>query len=802
MLAGSAYHCKQSASTPGRWLCRESPCCYNWRFGGSVVIAVAVLSGFGAALVAPSLSRRLQGNSGWCLALVPGGLTLYFASLLSGISGEEAALFSLPWAFELGLNLSLRADGLSIFFALLISGVGTLVTIYSGGYLKGHPQLGRFYSWLFSFMAAMLGITLADNVILLFIFWELTSLTSYALIGFDHERGKARAAALQALLITGIGGLALLVGLLLLGEAGGSLELSGLLEQGQRVCSHPLYLPILLLILLGAFTKSAQAPFHFWLPSAMEAPTPVSAYLHSATMVKAGIYLLARLQPVLGGTGVWYGALTATGVATMLLGAILALHQTDLKRILAYSTVSALGTLTLLLGLNTPAAVQAALVFLLVHSLYKGALFLVVGAVDHETGIRNVECLGGLLRPMPLTALAAAFAALSMAGLPPFFGFMGKELLYEAQMHAPRAAGVLTIVGVLTNALFVAVALLVGFRPFWGQKVKASPNPHEAPLSLWLGPMLLAGLGLVMGVAPHAMAAPLVFPAVGAMGTPTTGFQLTLWHGLNPTLALSFVTIVCGVGLLAARGFLGKVALRLHPLSRWGPSQGYHFALRGLNSLAQLQTRLLQSGYLRVYLLVITATASGLVGYPLIQGGDLHVPPYRNEVHLYEWALAAAILVAALAAVCSASRLGAVAALGASGYGVALIFAAFGAPDLAMTQFLIESLAVILFVLAFYHLPDSVRFSPPHSRLYDLLASLLAGGIMTLVVLVAVEVQFYPSIAEYFARHSLPLAHGRNVVNVILVDFRALDTLGEITVFGSAALGVYALLKLGKEKRP
>lgn len=761
----------------------------------------AVLSGFAMSLAAPWVHRIGRGASGWLIALLPLSLTLYFARFLDAVATGKVLTVSYPWVPSLGISLSFYIDGLSLLFALLISGVGVLVVIYAGSYLAGHHQLGRFYAAILAFMASMLGLVLADNVMTLFIFWELTSVSSYLLIGFDHEREAARAAALQALLVTGAGGLALLAGLLLLGAVGGSLELSALLQQGETVRSHALYLPILFLILAGAFTKSAQVPFHFWLPGAMEAPTPVSAYLHSATMVKAGVYLLARLSPVLGGTAQWYYTVTTVGAATMLVGATLALLRTDLKRILAYSTVSALGTLVLLLGLNTELSVKAAVVFLLVHSLYKGALFLTAGAVDHETGTRDVARLGGLRQVMPITAVAAALAALSMAGLPPLLGFIGKELLYEAKLHAPHATLLITSVGVLTNIAFVAIAATVGLRPFIGPRLPTPKNPHEAPLPLWFGPVVLVGLSLLIGVLPDLLATPLVAPAVAAVRAEPITMTLALWHGLNPILALSVVTVVGGAGVYWGRDRVSQTAARLDFAARWGPEQWYRRALNALNIVARVQTQALQSGYLRVYVVISITVVIVLMGGALISQGGLKWVRGWPEGRFYEWVLAGIILAAAVAAIRASSLLAAVAALGGVGYGVALIYILFGAPDLAMTQVAVETLTVVLFVLVLYQeLPQFARLTSVAIRLRDGLLALGVGGLMTTLVLAMRIEPVQSHLTTYFAENSLLHAKGRNVVNVILVDFRALDTLGEITVLAVAAIGVYTLLKLRLDK--
>ncbi|MCG8606114.1 putative monovalent cation/H+ antiporter subunit A [bacterium] len=740
--------------------------------------------------------KQKSNKTGWILSLLPLSLTVYFVSLAFPVSNGEAFRLVYDWVPSLGISLSFYIDGLSLLFAILISGIGALILIYGSGYLTGHHHLGRFYAFILLFMASMLGLVLADNLITLFVFWELTSISSYLLIGFNHEQGQSRAAALQALLVTGAGGLALLAGFLLLGHVGGSFELSQLLSNGESVRSNRLYLPILLLILAGAFTKSAQVPFHFWLPGAMAAPTPVSAYLHSATMVKAGIYLMARMNPVLGGTDSWHYTITVVGAVTMLTGALLALPQTDLKRILAFSTVSALGTLTLLLGLSTSLATKAAMVFLLVHSLYKGALFMIAGSVDYETGTRDIGLLGGLRRVMPITAIVTVVAGLSMAGLPPLLGFISKELLYEAKLQAPTAAPLITGAGVLANILMVALAGIVCIETFFGKSNVTPRSPQEAPFSMSLGPAILAGMGLFIGLFPDTLAKPLLAAAVSAVRAEETVIKLALWHGVNPVFALSAMTILSGIGIFVVRKRLLRIGKPLHQLARIGPENLYRWTINGLMAVATAQTRFLQNGYLRYYLITILSVTSLLVGYKLLRLQGFNIPIDFSNVHFYEAALGILILSAAVTAVIIRSRLGAVAALGVVGYGVALIFIFYGAPDLAITQILVETLMVILFVLVIYHLPRFSKMTSGKARWRDLCLSVAAGGVISALVLKAVDLQFHPTISSYFAENSVPLGHGRNVVNVILVDFRALDTLGEITVLAAAALGVYALLRL------
>lgn len=764
---------------------------------------ISVCSGFLASLVAPWVHRLLPRWSGWLLALVPAAMFFFFVADIGSLTGAEKVSVSYPWVPSLGVNLSFYLDGLSRLFALLICGIGALVLIYSSGYLEGHRHLGRFYALLLLFMSAMLGTVLADNLLTLFVFWELTSFSSYLLIGFEHGREASRKAALQALLVTGGGGLALLAGFLILGRIGGSLELSVLLGQGELIRAHQFYMPVLLLVLAGAFTKSAQFPFHFWLPSAMEAPTPVSAYLHSATMVKLGIYLLARLSPALGGTLAWYYLLAGTGGVTMLIGAVLAIVQTDLKRMLAYSTVSALGTLTLLIGLGTTQAVKAFALYLLVHALYKGALFLIAGAVDHATGTRNVRELGGLRPAMPIVFVAALLAALSMAGLPPLLGFIAKELVYEATLQAPQGAWLISGAGVLAKVLTVALAGIVILGPFFGAGKQTPHEPHEAAPAMWLGPVILAGLALLMGLFPFLLDRPLMTPLVNAVLAEPAVVDLALWHGVNPVFLLSVCTVLAGVAVYAARRRLYQAAGRCRTLASWGPASWYDLALAGLMRGAQLQTRFLQSGYLRHYFMTVLGAAFLLVFHALVVKSGFRGVTGAADALFHEWVIAVLILMAALFAVSTHSRLASVAALGVVGYGVALIYILFGAPDLAMTQFCVETLSVILFVLVFYRLPRFTTLSGKRARSRDIVIALANGGIMTALVLIATSEPAPSRISHFFAQNALVQAHGHNVVNVILVDFRGLDTLGEITVLAVASLGVYMLLQgcTDKEKK-
>lgn len=755
----------------------------------------AIITAFGLAILSPLIHRVSPRFSGWLLGILIACLSAFLFRFLAPVASGESIRSSASWIAGLGVTWSFRLDGLSLTFGLLITGIGALVVIYAGAYWAGHAHLGRLYILLTAFMGSMLGVVFADNVLTLFVFWELTSLTSFFLIGINHDQPKARSAALQALLVTGAGGLALLAGLILLGQMGGSYELSSLIEQRTQIISHAYYLPMLLLILAGAFTKSAQAPFHFWLPNAMEAPTPVSTYLHSATMVKAGVYLLARLGPTIGDTPEFRYGVTGVGAITFALGAALALGQTDLKRILAYSTVSILGALTMLIGMGTREAASAMIVLLVAHALYKAALFLVAGAVDHETGTRDIRSLGGLGRFMPVTAAAALIAAASNAGLPPLFGWLAKEGMYEAIGFGGWGAAALILAGVVANALLVAVAFLVGWKPFFSATLQTPRQPHEAPLGMWIGPVVLAMGGAALGVWP-AWIQPLAAAGASAVHGQPVALKLALWHGFNLVLVASAVTLAGGVVSYLKRERLLAGFDQLRGLARWGPDRAYAAGLEGMYRVARWQTRCLQSGYLRFYLLTVIMTVVGLAGYALLRGAESLGYVNWTTIALYEWAPLTLIILGMAMAVTVGSRLAAVAALGVVGYNVALIFVLFSAPDLAMTQFAVETLTVILFVLVLYRLPRFTRFTGAAIRARDVVAATAFGVLITIILLTVTAQPLQSRLSGFFASESLPQGKGRNIVNVILVDFRALDTLGEITVLAIAAFGIRALMKL------
>jgi multicomponent Na+:H+ antiporter subunit A len=764
-----------------------------------ILMLTVVLAPFAAALAAPVLVGRLGYRAAFVLALVPAGLFLWaLANLGAAFPGRIEAT---PWVPGLSASLSFALDGLSALFTLLITGIGTLVVLYAGGYLHGHAQLGRFFAILFAFMGAMLGVVLSDNILALFVFWELTSLTSYLLVGFESGKAAARRSALQALLITGTGGLCLLAGLILLAEAGGSWELSDLALAKSWIQESPLYTPALVLILLGCFTKSAQFPFHSWLPGAMAAPTPVSAYLHSATMVKAGVYLLARLEPALGGTEAWLYSLGIIGAITMLLGAVFALLETDLKLVLAWTTVSALGTLVFLLAPSQEPSVMAAMAFLLVHALYKGALFMAAGNIDHEAGTRDLTKLSGLARAMPVTFAAAALASVSMAGLPAGLGWVAKELIGTAKVADD--IGLTLTAATVANAMLFAVAAIAGIAPYFGAKSDAAETAHEAPWTMLAGPVVLGGLGLVFGMVPQLAADLLIAPAASAvLGTKAT-LEITLFKAFDWKFMLTLATFAAGLVLFLAWRRFGN-AWRAHadPILARGPDRGYDHVLAGLAALAGWQTRLIQGGRLHRYVAASFIVIAALVIASAFRG-RFALAGLTDSGRVIEWAVIALTAAAAIVTAAATTRLLAVTALGMVGLGVAMLFMLFSAPDLAITQFMVETLVVVILALILIRLPGfRLSADADGPRWLNIGIAGTVGTLVSLLLLGVLAEPFDTRLAEWFAERSVPDGLGRNVVNVILVDFRALDTLGEITVVAAAAMGALAVMMRVAARKP
>ncbi len=712
-------------------------------------------------------------------------------------TGWTSAFWSVP---TLAMGGGLRLDGLAAVFALLISGIGTLIFLYAGQYLHDDTRSRRLIVMLLLFMMAMLGAVTADDVIVLFIFWELTSLTSFFLVGYNHEKPEARKAALQALLVTAGGGLALLAGLLLLVVEAGTTSLSGIIAARDTVLAAPTSTAAMLLILLGCFTKSAQVPFHFWLPSAMAAPTPVSAYLHSATMVKLGIYVMARLSPLYADVPLWHTLLTLFGLATALTATILALRATDLKRILAYTTVAALGMLTLMLGIGTPIAMVAAMTFLLVHAFYKAGLFLIAGIIDHETGVRDATRLHGLGRAMPFTFAAALLAAASMAGLPPFLGFVAKEIMYETVLHAD-AWQVLVSVGLfLVNVGTVAIAAIMGLRLYLGPRAETPLHPHDPPRAMLAGPLVLGTLSLLAAIFLAVAGARWIEPAAAATLGRATEVGLYLWHGFNFILLLSAITLLAGLAVFKVWTPLRHWLQAQRWIDHYSPTRGYDAALHGLTVLAKGSTNLFQHGSLRGYIRWLFGVAAAAMLVPLIFAGGLAMPSFAFNPFDARWLAFVALGVGAIAAARAETAFAAVIAVGLVGFATAAVFMMFGAPDVAFTQFSVEILLVVILATTLAQIPLTQRDTRNRrqKRIDAGIGAAVGLGVVG-ILLSMLTVPFDNRLSVWFGDNSVLAAHGHNVVNVILVDFRALDTLGEITVLAIAAFGVVALLRAGHQ---
>ena len=758
---------------------------------------LTLLAGLILALGMPLWGKWVKTSFSKFLGLMPLALFAYFLAQISAVHHLGSVSELISWVPSLGVSLSFRLDGLSLLFALMITGIGTLVFFYSSYYLKGHKYLDRFYAYLSLFMSAMLGVVLADNVITLFIFWELTSISSFFLIGFNNHDPSSRKSALTALGLTGLGGLALLAALLLVGHLGQTYSISEMLETGLILQEHAWYPAILVLMFLAAFTKSAQFPFHFWLPGAMKAPTPVSTYLHSATMVKAGVYLLFRFTPLLGSHEYWNTTLMIVGGTTMVYTAFQVLFKTDLKGVLAYSTLSALGILVFLIGMGTPESLLAAAMFIIAHALYKATLFLITGIIDHETHTRDVTILSGLRRVMPLVALSGLLAAFSNAGFPPFFGFVGKDLIYESTLHFSLHPFVLTALALITNALLLWAGFVAGVKPFIGKLPDEFEKIQALSPFLWIPPMILGFLGLIFGLAPGLLEYSLAKPILAASGFTDFDFHVKLWHGFNTVLLLSGLTLFLGLIMYFIIKPSASRELFMAKIEQLGPKKIALGLAQGFQSFAQYWTKFFQNGFLRFYVLKILIFLIAVISISLFGGVNLYIDYSKlSELTFYEVSVVLIMFISIGFTVFAKSRLAAVAAMGVVGYALCLIFVFYSAPDLAMTQFTIDTLTVILFVLVLFKLPKFSNFSNLITRLRDGLFAMIFGVLITIITLEVLNEPANRETSEFYAQNSYILAKGKNVVNVILVDFRGADTLVEICVLTIAAIGVFSLLKL------
>ncbi|GAD00887.1 monovalent cation/H+ antiporter subunit A [Agarivorans albus] len=750
-------------------------------------------------IIVPLLTNKFSRSTcALATALLPALALALILFDMPAVLGGQFFTQSIAWIPQLGLNLSFRLDGLSVLFSLLILGIGLLVILYARYYLSEKDHMGRFYCYLIMFMTAMLGIVMSNNMLQLWFFWELTSISSFLLISFWSHSSDARKGARMALTITGAGGLALLGGIVLLGQVVGSYELDVVLNSGDLVQQHPYYFAILALFLLGAFTKSAQFPFHFWLPHAMAAPTPVSAYLHSATMVKAGIFLLARFYPVLAGTETWFAVVSLTGLFTLLLGAYTALFKHDLKGLLAYSTISHLGLIVLLLGLNTQLAAIAAVFHIINHAIFKASLFMAAGIIDHESGSRDMRKLNGLWKYMPITATLAMVASASMAGVPLLNGFLSKEMFFAETLDQSILGSLSWLIPVLATiggAFAVAYSLRFIHDVFFNGEPKGlTKTPHEPPRYMRVPVEILVALCLIVGIFPNFTIGPLLDSAsLAVLNHPLPEFSLALWHGFNIPLLMSGLAIAGGLAIYLNRKPLFRFEGLFPALDAKMIFEG---AIQRCVIWAQKVNGYLESGSLQRYAFWLCFFALALTAPPLLDlettQGSLPSTPLNGAV-----VIAAILLIAGSLAtiIWSHYRMIALLMLSLVGLVVSITFAYFSAPDLALTQLSVEVVTVILLLLALYFFPQHTPTSKsrPSHFVRDLAVASAIGCIVGSICF-ALLTHPLDSISDFFIANAKTGGGGTNVVNVILVDFRGFDTFGEITVLGIAALGIYKLI--------
>ncbi|SFJ18589.1 multicomponent Na+:H+ antiporter subunit A [Halobacillus dabanensis] len=773
---------------------------------------VAVLLPFIIAIFIPFLSKwKDKVHPGFFVTIVPALIFIYFAGFLG--TGFEPVVQEYSWIPSLGINMVFHLDGLSLLFVLLISGIGTLVAFYSIYYLHKSEQLGHFYVYFLIFMGSMLGVVLSDNVFALYSFWEFTSLSSFLLIGFWNYKKESRYGALKSMLITVFGGLSLLGALIFMSVLTNTTSIQGMIDQQQLILNSDYFPLILTLVLLGAFTKSAQFPFHIWLPDAMEAPTPVSAYLHSATMVKAGIYLVARYSPMLSANEWFFIIVSTAGIVTLCWGSYMAVRQTDLKGILAFSTISQLGMIMAMLGFGTKAAIFGAVFHILNHATFKGSLFMVAGIVDHEAGTRDIRKLGGLMTYMPMTATLAVLASFSMAGLPlPFLnGFYSKEIFFESSLHLEAASTGFT--GFMQTAIpYLAVfgsiftfvySMYFFFGTFRGKShlEELPKKPHEAPIGMLVSPIILVAGVIIIGLFPSLVNEPFIAHAAESVkGAVLEKKDIYFWHGFIPPFIMSLAVVVFGSILAISRNVWTPV-YRFVP-GRLSMNKFYDGTVDRVERYSATITKGYMNGSIGRYVrLILAAIVVISFAFMAITGGFTIDTSNIAEITIPEILVAITMVIAAIGTVLTNNRIAAILILGVVGYGLSMLFVLYRAPDLALTQLIVETVTVALFLLVFYHFPKLQKKDEPLStRTLNWIISIGYGALMTMVAISSHSSKFFDSISEYFVDNSYKLGGGDNIVNVILVDFRGLDTLFEVVVLGIAAMAIFGLIRYRKNK--
>ncbi|NEU30093.1 Na+/H+ antiporter subunit A [bacterium LRH843] len=765
---------------------------------------------------------------GWFVIAVPVFIFIYLFRYIPAVANGASNVNTLSWIPSLGINHTISVDGLSLIFGLLISGIGSLVVLYSVFYLSQEREaIHNFYVYLLLFMGAMLGLVFSDNIIVLYVFWELTSVSSFLLIAFWYHRKGSRDGARKSLLITVFGGLAMLAGFLMLAHVTNTYSIREMINYVDMITESHLFIPAMILILLGAFTKSAQFPFHIWLPDAMEAPTPVSAYLHSATMVKAGIYLVARFTFIFGGSAEWFWIVSSVGMLTLIVGSVTAVKQKDLKALLAFSTVSQLGLIMCLLGLGSAAfyvgfgdertiyaaSIFAAIFHLVNHSTFKGCLFMVVGIIDHETGTRDVRKLGGLLTLMPVSFTLTCIGAFSMAGLPPFNGFLSKELFFTGVLKASelpifnmQTVGLLfPIIAWIASVFTFIYCMILLFETFTGkyQPELLDKEAHEAPIGMLIPPIILAALVLLIFFFPNVLSRYLLEPALASIipDFSEMGFDTTIvaWHGWNKEIFMTIGVIAVGaVMFVFFKKWSWIYGLGSEKLTF---NYAYEHGLEFMESASRSLTGRYMTGLTRDYLLYLFVFFIAIGGGSVLLFNGFSFDLSTNApVLFYEGILFAIAVIAAVSIIFAKSRLASIIILGVLGYVVALFFIIFSAPDLALTQLVVETVTVALFLLCYYHLPELRKEkSPSRVNIMNLVVALGVGTTVTIIALSAGSIQVFDSISDFFL-NAYELAGAKNMVNAILDDFRGFDTMLEILVLCMAGLGVYMLIKLRLEE--